>query len=131
MLAYDRRVRRDQFGARSFEGGSRRQPTEQLGHPVPTVRDHRGAEVMGAAHDVRDDLRVSWIWHRRLEDADDGCGSRTEADGLADDRRVAIERRAPKAMGQNYGGGGPLPAVWALEGTAPRTARAPAPAKND
>ena len=42
---------------------------------------------MRAGHDVRDDLGVGRIGHRRLEDADHRGVARAEPDRLADDRR--------------------------------------------
>ena len=59
---------------------------------------------MRAGHDVPDDLGVGWIRQRRLENAHHRCDARIEANGLADDRRIAVERSAPEAIGQHHGG---------------------------
>ena len=53
---------------------------------------------MRARHHVRDDLGVRRIGDRWLEDADHRGGARTEADGLADHGRVAVERGRPEPV---------------------------------
>ena len=57
--------------------------------------------MVRARHDVRDDLGLRRIGNRRLEHADDGRRPVAELHRLADDRRVALERRAPEAMRQH------------------------------
>ena len=101
VFAHHRRVHGGQISTRRFERRTGREAAEQLRHPVGAVGDHRRAEVMRAGHDVRDDLRVGWIGNGWLEDADDRRGARAEADGLADDQRIAIERRRPEMLREN------------------------------
>ena len=93
MFLDHRAVRRAQLGARRVEIGAGREPAEQLRHPVHAAGHHRRRQVMRAGHDVGDDLGLRRIRHRRLEHADDGRRAVAEADGLADDRRIALERR--------------------------------------
>ena len=71
MLLDDRAVHGAQLGARRFEVDARRQPAEELGHPVHAPVDHRRVEMVRAGHHVGDDLGFLRIGHRRLEDADD------------------------------------------------------------
>ena len=93
--------------------------------------DHRRAEVMRAGHDVRDDLGVGRIGDRRLEDADDRRGARTETDRLADDRRIAVERGGPEAVGE-HGRARRLRAVVAARSAGGRARDArPITSKND
>ena len=131
MLAHHGGVHRGQLGARRFERRAGREAAEELRHPVRAVGDHRRAEVMRAGHDVRDDLGVGRIGHRRLEDADDRRGARTEADGLADHRRIAVERRGPEAVAS----GPPRPPPSGRRRCAfsrrPSTGRRPITSKNE
>ena len=98
VLAHDGGVHRGQLGARRVERRPGRQAAEELRHPVGAAGDHRRPEVMRAGHHVRDDLGVGRIRDRWLEDADHGGGARTEADGLADHGRVAVERGGPEPV---------------------------------
>src|SRR6516162_2157255 len=87
--------------ARGLERDAGRESAEELRHPMRPVGDHRGPQMMRARHNVRDDLGVSRIRDRRLEDADHRGGPRTETDGRADDIRVAVERRRPEPVSED------------------------------
>ena len=62
----------------SSTDGLRRQPAEELGHPMHALDVHRRAHVVRAGHHVGDDLGVGGVRHRRLEDADDRRRPRAE-----------------------------------------------------
>ena len=98
MLAHHRGVNGNQLGAGLVKGDTGRKSSEQLRHPMRPAGHHRGLEVMGAGHDVRDDLGVGRVGHRRLEDADNRGVARTETDGLADHGRIAVERDRPEPV---------------------------------
>ena len=72
MLLHHRRVNRAQFGARLLERRARRQPAEQLRHPMDAPGHHRRRQMMRAGDDVGDDLGFRRIRHRRFQHADDG-----------------------------------------------------------
>ena len=74
MLLDHRRLHRSQFRARRFEVDARREPAEELGHPVHPSVHHRCRQVMRAGDDVGDDLRFGRIRHRGFEHADDRGG---------------------------------------------------------
>ena len=97
MLLDHRRVNRAQFGARRVQVGARRQPGEELGHPVDAAVDHRRRQMVRAGDDVGDDLGLGRVGDRRLEDADDRRRAVAEPDGLAEDR----SDRSPSAVVQN------------------------------
>jgi hypothetical protein len=101
VLAHHGGVHRGQLGTRRVERHPGRQAAEELRHPMAPAGDHRRPEVMRAGDDVRDDLGVGRIGDRRLEHPDHGGGARTEADGLADDGRVALERGGPEPVGED------------------------------
>ena len=67
MLLDDRAVDGAQLGARRVEVGARREPAEQLGHPMHAAVHHRRVQMVRAGHDVGDDLGFRRIGHRRLE----------------------------------------------------------------
>ena len=92
---------------------------------------HRRAEVVRAGHDVRDDLRVGRIGHRRLEHADDRRGARTEPDRLADHGRIAVERRRPEPVGEHRERPPPSGRRRARSSRRPSTGRRPITSKND
>ena len=87
--------------ARLLERRARRQTPEQLRHPVHASLDHRRVEVMRARDDVRDDLGLLRIGHRRLQDAHDRRGPIAQRDLLADDACVALECARPEAVRQH------------------------------
>jgi hypothetical protein len=103
VLAHHGGVHDGQLRARRFQGGARREATEEVGHSVSALVHHGRPEVMRAGHHIRDDLGVGGIRHRWLEDPDHRGDARIESDSLADDLRVAVERRAPESMGQDHG----------------------------
>jgi hypothetical protein len=100
-----RRVDRAQLGAGGVEVGARRQPAEQLRHPMHAARHHRRREVMRTADDVGDDFRLRRVGDRRLEDAHDRRRPRVQPNLLADHRRVAVQRRRPEAIGEHHRAG--------------------------
>ena len=124
MLADDRSVDRRQLGARVVDGRPRCQTAEELGHPMRPVRHHQRAEVVRARHHVGDDLGGHRVRHRRLEHADDGRRPRAKADPLADDRRIAGERRRPEAIGQHRRAGRLRSSIACVEQTAEHRTKA-------
>ena len=102
VLAHHRRMQGGQLRPCRFQRDAGRQAAEQLGHAVGAFGHHRRAEVMWTGHHVRDDLRLLRIGHGRLEHADHGGGARTDADGLADDTRVAVEGGGPETMCEDH-----------------------------
>ena len=103
MLLNHRAVGRAQLGASRVEVGAGGKPAEQLGHAMHAAVDHRRVEMVRAGHDVGDDFGLGGIGHRRFDDADDGGGAIAEPDGLADHRRIALERRGPEAIREHRG----------------------------
>ncbi len=95
-----------------------RQAPEELRHPMGAAGHHRRTEVMRAGHHVRDDLGVGGIGDRWLEDTDHGGDARTEADGLADHGRVAVERGDPEPVREDRGARGSGPVVLGVQQTA-------------
>jgi hypothetical protein len=57
--------------------------------------------MVRARHDVRDDLRLGRIGHRRFEDADHGCSAWTEPDRLADHCGITAGHRRPETVRQD------------------------------
>ena len=74
------------------------EPPEDLRHPMLAAGDHRCRHVMGAGHDIGDHFGFGRVRHGRFQHADNGGQTRAEADRLADDRRIAFERRHPEPM---------------------------------
>ena len=101
MLRDHRAVHRAQLRAHLLQRGVRRQPSEQLRHPVHAPILHRRRQMMRAGHQVRNDLRLRRIRHRRFEHADDHRGSIAEAHLLAEHRRIALHRRRPELVGED------------------------------
>ncbi len=96
-------MHRRQLRPRRFERNPGRDAAEELRHTMRTIGDHRGPEMMRARHHVRDDLGVGRIRHGWLEDANHRGGTRPEPDGLADHRRIALERRGPEPVREDGG----------------------------
>ena len=96
MFLEDGAVGGAKLGARGLEIGRRRQPAEELGHPVHAPVDHRRVEMVRAGDDVGDDLGFLRIRHRRLEHANDRRRPIAQADGPADDGWVAPEARSSR-----------------------------------
>ena len=61
MLSHHRGVRRLQLGARRSQGRARRQPPEELRHPMHAAGHHRRRQVMRTGDDVRDELGLRRI----------------------------------------------------------------------
>ena len=101
VFAHDVGVHRLQFRAGRFERRTGGKTAEQFRHAVRAHRDHGRPEVMRAGDDVGDDRRFGRIGHRRFEHANHRRRTSAEPDGLADDVRVAVERGAPEAVGQD------------------------------
>ena len=102
----DRAVDGAQLGARGVEVDARGEAAEELGHAVHAPGHHRRRQVVRARHHVRDDFGFRRIRNRRLEDADDRRRAVAQPHGLADHRRIALQRRGPEAMRQHGGAGG-------------------------
>ncbi len=99
-----RGVHRAQLGARRLEVGARREPAEQLGHPVHAAVTIVAVEMVRARDDVGDDLGFRRIGHRRLEDADDRRRPFAEPHRLADHRSGrSCKRGGPEPMCQHRG----------------------------
>jgi hypothetical protein len=98
VFLHDSAVDGAKFGSRRLHVGAWRQTAEQLSHPMLSSRHHRGRQVMRARDDVRDELGLGWIRYRRLQHADDDGRARGEPDGLADDRRIAVQAGHPEAV---------------------------------
>jgi hypothetical protein len=94
-------VRAAHIGARRFDGGSGSQAAEELRHAVDAALHHGGGEMVRAGDDVCDDFGIGGIGNAGLEDADDGGGTGAEADGLAEDRGIGVERVRPEVIGQH------------------------------
>ena len=90
-----------QLRARLLEVGARREPAEELRHPMHAAVLHRRRHVMRARDDVRDQLRFGGIRHRRLEHADDRRRAIAQLDLLAEHVLVAVQRLGPEAMRQH------------------------------
>ena len=127
VLADHRRVGRGQLGARVLDRCLRRQPAEELGHPVHALDVHRRAHVVRAGHHVGDDLGVGGVRHRRLEDADDRRRSRAEAHRPANHAGVAVEEAGPEAMRQDHGAGRTLDRRPRCSAAGPAPAAGPSP----
>jgi hypothetical protein len=63
MFLTDGAVDGSQLGARRFEIHTGREAAEELGHAVHAPRRHRGIQVVGARHDVGDNLRLRRVRH--------------------------------------------------------------------
>src|SRR5262245_2122540 len=101
MFLDNRTVHGAQLGAGGVERLIRRQPAEELRHPMHTSVDHRRVEMVWTGDDVGDDFGLLRIGNRRLEDADHGGRAVAEANGLADYRGVALESAGPEAIGEH------------------------------
>ena len=91
-----------QLVARGLEVRARREPAEELRHPMHAPMHHRRVQVVRARHDVSDDLGLRGIRHRRLDNADDRRGTVAEPYDLANRVRVARQRVAPEPVGQHH-----------------------------
>jgi hypothetical protein len=98
-----------------IESDSRSQTAEQFGHAMDAAGDHGGGEMVRAGYDVRNELGVSRVGNGRLEDADDGGGARIEANLLADNQRITVQRGGPEAIGEHRGACGFGPVVAHIE----------------
>ena len=92
-----------ELGASLIDGGARSEFAEELGHAMHAALHHRGGEVVRAGDDVGDDFGFGGVGNGGLKHADDGCRARAEADGFADDARIAIERSLPERISENSG----------------------------
>ena len=63
--------------------------------------DHRRVQMVRAGDDVGDDLGFLRVWHRRLEHANDRRRPIAQANGPADDGRVAPEGGRPEPVRQD------------------------------
>ena len=109
MLFHHGAVCRPELGAGLFQGRAGRQPAKQLSHAMDPARHHRRRQVVWTGHHVGYDLRFSRIWDRRFQYPYYGGGTRSERpepDGFSEHRWVALQRRGPEAIRQNYGAGG-------------------------
>ena len=80
----------------------RREPAEQLRHPVDPPGHHRCRQMMRAGHDVGDDFGFRRIRHRGLQHTHHRCRALAQPDRLAKHRRIALERRRPEPVGQHH-----------------------------
>jgi hypothetical protein len=99
-------VDRFEFGTRLVETHSRGEAAEKFGHTMDASGHHGGGEVMGAGHDVADDLSFCRMWHGGFEDPDDGGSARAqgavEPDALANDGRVTFECGGPETIREHH-----------------------------
>ena len=107
MLLHDRAVHRAQLGASRLEVDARREPAEELCHPVHAPVHHRGRQVMRAGDDVRHDFRL------RRDRAPTAPARRRSSPERSPSRIVLpmtdgslIERRRPEAVRQHRGARG-------------------------
>ena len=59
---------------------------------------HCRSEMMRTAGDIRDDLGFLRVRHGRLENADDGRGSTSQADRASNDIGITIEATLPQVV---------------------------------
>jgi len=114
MLVLHGGVGGEQLGASLIDGDSGSETPEKLGHAMDAARDHGGGKMMRAGDDVGDDFGFLRIWDARLEHANDGrraVADATQANGLADDRRILVQSVRPETVGENDDAGSIGPVV--------------------
>ena len=108
-------VDRAEVGASSIESYAGLEAGEELRHAVDASGNHRGGEVVRACDDVGDDFRVGGVGNRRFEHADNGCGTCSEANTLADHGGIAVERVLPESVGEDGGSSGLRAVILLIE----------------
>ncbi len=72
--------------------------------------DHGGGKMMGAGHDIGDQLGFDGIGYRRLNDTDDHGGAgpfeAAEANCFADDAGIGMQRGGPETVREDDGAWG-------------------------
>src|SRR5271170_287636 len=104
VVLLHRRVGGAQFGASLIESGSGSETAEKLRHAMDAASDHGCGKMMRADDHVANDLGVLGIWNARFEDANDcrrPITDATQANGLAQDRRIFVKSVRPETVSEN------------------------------
>src|ERR1700739_2212044 len=104
MVLLHRGVGGAQLSASLIESDSSSETPEKLRHAMDAASDHGCGQMMRAGDYVGDDFGILRIGDARLKDSNNcrrAITGATEANGLAQDRRILVKRGRPETVGEN------------------------------